>query len=275
MIVNLERVTEGNLLSATECKVVARLGLGVNTVDVEAATALRSWAKHVRDYCIVEIADQMLAITLAPKLRLRKAHSKLEYGVWIQPAYHGLSPVLPTAVGIVGLGVLGREVVLRCTAIRLQTITFDPACGPGKCSCGTMPTDIDTFLPQSYVVTPHVPLASSTRDFINAEHFGRIRLGTFLIYVARCGLVDDAAFTAALEGGHLASAALDAFQRAPLSPSSPLIGRRSPLLTIHVCFLSEESFRSFQEQTAAKVLRVLRGERTRKPVNEVHPRGKI
>jgi D-3-phosphoglycerate dehydrogenase len=87
--------------------------------------------------------------------------------------------------------------------------------------------------------------------------------------------VDEAALIAALDSGHLAGAAIAALQREPLPPSSPLIGRQSLLLTLHVCFLSEESLISFQEQAAAEVLRALRGERPNNPVNEVYPRGKI
>jgi D-3-phosphoglycerate dehydrogenase len=169
MIVNPERITEGALRSATECKVVARLVFGVDAVDVEAATTLRIWGTHVRDYCTEEIADQMIAVILAPKRRLREAQADLERGVWIQPTYRGVSPVSPTAVGIVGLGVLGRELALRCTAKGLRTIAFDPTFGPGECSCGPMPPDIETLLPQSDAVTLHVPLATSTRNLINSR----------------------------------------------------------------------------------------------------------
>jgi phosphoglycerate dehydrogenase-like enzyme len=97
----------------------------------------------------------------------------------------------------------------------------------------------------------------------------------FLINVARGGIIDETALIEALDRGNLAGAALDAYHREPLSPNSPLIGRPNVLLTPHIGFLSEESLISLQEQAAAEVLRVLRGERPKCPVNEMSPCGKM
>jgi len=275
LIVNLESITEGDLRAATECKVVARLGVGVDAVNVEAATTLGIWVTNVREYCTEEVADHTIALILSLKRRLREAQADLERGLWNQLAYRGISRVSSTTVGIVGLGVLGQEVARRCAAVGFRTIAFDPAIGAGTGSCGPMAPDLDTLLSQSNVVTLHVPLASSTRNLMNADRLARMKPGAFLINVARGGIVDETALIEALDRGHLAGAALDAYHSEPLSPNSPLIGRPSVLLTPHIGFLSEESLISLQEQAAAEVLRVLRGERPNNPVNEVYPRGKI
>jgi D-3-phosphoglycerate dehydrogenase len=275
LIVNLEKIAKADLQVATRCRVIARLGVGVDAVDVRAASRLGIWVTNVREYCTEEVADHTIALILALKRRLHAAQGDLERGTWNQLAYRGLSRISSSTVGIVGLGVLGREVARRCAAIGFRTIGFDPACRLGDGPDGLTTADLDTVLAQSDVVTLHVPLLPSTQNLINTERLRRMKRGALLINVARGGIVDETALLAALDMGHLAGAALDAFQNEPLPPDSPLIGRPNVLLTPHIGFLSEESLISLQEQAAVDVLRVLRGERPINPVNEVPLREQI
>lgn len=268
VIVNLARIDGADVAAMAACDVIARLGVGVDGVDVAAATARGIWVTNVPVYCVDEVAEHTLALILSLHRRLRVAQADLSAGRWNQLAYRGLHRIAETTVGIVGLGKLGKALAQRAQALGYRVIAHDPA-GPAPQAGSVHMTDLRTVLQTADIVSLHIPLIDATRNLIDAVALSLMKQGSFLVNTSRGGLVDEIALVAALDRGHLAGAALDAFAEEPLPPTSPLNGRADLLLTPHIAFLSEESLVSLQEQAAGEVLRVLRGEAPKNPVNQI------
>lgn len=268
VIVNLARVDRADVATMAACNVIARLGVGVDSVDVSAATARGIWVTNVPVYCVDEVAEHTLALILSLHRRLRMAQTDLSVGQWNQLAYRGLHRIAETTLGIVGLGKLGRALAERAEALGYRVIAHDPA-GPALPPGSVRLTDLREVLETADIVSLHVPLNDATRNLIDAKALALMKQGSFLVNTSRGGLVDEMALVAALDRGHLAGAALDAFAEEPLPPTSPLNGRANLVLTPHIGFLSEESLVSLQEQAAGEVLRVLRGEAPKNPVNQI------
>jgi D-3-phosphoglycerate dehydrogenase len=268
LLVNLARVDGDAIRRAGRCRVIARLGVGVDSVDVRAATAQGIWVTNVPHYCTEEVADHTLALILSLQRRLRLAQDDLRAGSWNQIAYRGIRRVSSTTLGVVGLGQLGRAVAQRALSLGYRVIGHDPDPSTPKVA-GLERVNLDELLNRVDIVTLHVPLLPATRNLLDAERLARMKPGSFLVNTSRGGLVDEVALLCALNNGHLAGAALDAFEQEPLPATSPLHGVPTLVLTPHIAFLSEESLVSLQVQAASEVVRVLGDQKPLHPVNSI------
>jgi D-3-phosphoglycerate dehydrogenase len=266
VIVNLTSLDRNALERAGRCCIVARLGVGVDGVDVAAATERGIWVTNVPRYCTEEVADHTLALVLALHRRLRMAQADLAAGRWNQLAYRGIRRVSATTLGVVGLGQLGCEVARRALGLGYRVIAHDPNPAATQLA-GVQRLELDALLAQADIVTLHVPLLPATRNLLDAERLALMKRGSFLVNTSRGGLVDEMALLRALDAGHLAGAALDAFAEEPLPAASPLHGSPDLILTPHIAFFSEESLASLQVQAAQDVVRVLAGGQPLHPVN--------
>jgi phosphoglycerate dehydrogenase-like enzyme len=145
-------------------------------------------------------------------------------------------------------------------------VGHDPVAAP---VVGLQRLELEELLARADIVTLHVPLLPQTRNLLDATSLARMKPGSFLVNTSRGGLVDEVALLNALDAGHLAGAALDAFGSEPLPAGSPLHGRPNLILTPHIAFFSEESLASLQQQAAQDAIRVLRGQRPHHPVNSI------
>lgn len=267
IIANLAPLDAGTLARAARCRIVARLGVGVDSVDVAAATARRIWVTNVPRYCTDEVAEHAIALILALQRRLRPAQADLERGQWNQLAYRGIQRARETTLGIIGLGQLGRATARRAAALGFRLLGHDPAPADADPGIAMRLCGFDEVLAAADIVSLHLPLVPETRNLIDAGRIARMKPGAFLVNVSRGGLVDEAALLAALAAGHLGGAALDAFEREPLPAASPLHRHPNLILTPHIAFLSEQSLVSLQRQAVEDVLRVLSGRQPLNPVN--------
>ncbi|WP_375573091.1 C-terminal binding protein [Ahrensia marina] len=269
MIVNLATIDTVALKNAPRCRIIARLGVGVDGVDVRQATERGIWVTNVPRYCTDEVAEHTLALILALQRQLRPAQRDLERGLWNQLSYRNIHKASETTLGIVGLGELGRATAAKALAVGFKVIGFDPALASGTTTHGVGIVPLDDLLEASDVVSLHLPLTDHTRHLMNAQRLSEMRRGAFLINVSRGGIVDEQALLNALRDGHLAGAALDAFETEPLPGSSPLHGADNLILTPHIAFLSEESLESLQTQAVDEVIRVMAGAHPLNAVNKV------
>lgn len=269
IICNLEKIGAAELAKAKNCRIVARLGIGVDSVDVAGASARGIWVTNVPRYCADEVAEHTLAMIMSLQRRLREAQADLENGRWNQLAYRGIHRASETALGIVGLGQLGRATAQRAAALGYRLLGHDPHIGHFDFGFPIRICEIDDLVETSDIVSLHLPLSAATRNLMDAARIARMKRGSYLVNVSRGGLVEEAALLDAIESGHLAGAALDAFENEPLSATSKLHRRPNLLLTPHIAFLSEESLVSLQRQAAEEILRVFSGAAPQNPVNEV------
>jgi len=241
-------------------RVVARMGVGYDRVDIAAATEFGVLVSITPGTIEPAVAEWTVAHILAVRRRLFLADRAVRDGKWTLPQV--LSPSLVGAtVGLIGLGRIGREVVKRLAGFGCRLIGSDPVADPVEWrQRGVEVVDLGKLLEQSDVVSLHVPLSDKTRGLIGARELARMRPSAVLINTSRGGLIDEEALAAALRDGRIAGAGLDAFAKEPLPASSPLLGLDNVVLTGHVAYATDVAARAAAQNAIDAVAKVARGE---------------
>jgi D-3-phosphoglycerate dehydrogenase len=259
------RVTADLLRSGQELRLVARAGIGVDNIDVPAATergilVINSPLGNVRS-----TAEHTIALLFALARRVVAADTAVRSGRW-KEGYQGMQ-LAGKRLGVIGAGKVGAQVAAMAAGIGMEVVAYDPYL-PSQAFAerGLRAVDLDELLATADVVTVHVPLGEETRGLIGAEELARMRRGSYLINCARGGLIDEAALAKALVDGHLAGAALDVFEAEPLA-DSPLLETPNTILTPHVAASTREAQLQVSTDIAAQVLDFFAGKPVAYPVN--------
>lgn len=263
------QVTSKVLEAATQCKIAARYGIGVDNVDIPKATELGIVVTNVPDYCMDEVTDHAFGMILALNRRLVPHTRDVVRGGWNDVALN--QPMHRTrgaTMGIVGYGRIGRSLAAKAIGFGMNILTYDPMIEPGSTIEGATATTLDELLEESDFVSLHVPLLPSTENMISAPELARMKKGSIIVNCARGGLIDENALASALESGHIAGAGLDVVEPTPPNPSSPLLAQENVIITPHTAFFSQASTVELEERTAGEVVRVLAGD---KPENWINP----
>lgn len=263
-----EAITASLLDHLPNLKVISRYGVGLDNVDLEAATARGVVVTHYPQYCTAEVADHALALILALNRRLVELDRDLRDGAWNRYRHHTqtlirgpIPPLRELTLGIVGFGRIGQAVATRAQGFGLTLLATDPYLDPKVIQArGATPVGLDELLARADIVTIHCPLTPETRGLFNAAALAQMKPTAVLINTARGPIVEQAAITAALHAGELAAAALDVFETEPLPEASPLYDMPNVILTPHSAYYSERSVELVRTGTFAAALAVLRGE---------------
>jgi D-3-phosphoglycerate dehydrogenase len=260
------RVTAETIARASKLRVIGRAGIGVDNVDVEAASRRGIIVVNAPTSVVVAAAEQTIALILALCRRIPQAHRSVSEGRWERSKFVG-SELRGKTVGIVGLGNIGGEVARRILAFEARVVGSDPFVNAEYASrLGIQLVSLDELLEVSELVTLHVPLTRSTRNLIGAEQLARMKPGARLVNCARGGVVDEAALVRALREDRLAGAALDVFAQEP--PSDPdLLSSDRVVLTPHLGASTEEAQVAASVEVAQQVIAVLGGRPARYAVN--------
>ncbi len=258
---NRTQVRSALLDAAPRLRVVGRLGVGLDNIDLDACRA-RDVAVHPATGANdVSVAEYVMTAMLLLLRRAWFATPDVLAGRWPRMTTIGREASGRT-LGLVGLGAIARETARRAAALGMRVVAFDPHV-PSEHAAWQLARriDFDTLLVKSDVISLHVPLTSETRHMIDAPRLAAMRRGAILINAARGGVVDEAALAAALRAGHLGGAALDVFEREPLDAASAAVFASTPnlILTPHIAGVTEESNVRVSEVTAQAVLRYLQG----------------
>ncbi len=258
----------GDLLrQLRRCKAIGRFGLGVDNIDIAAATELGITVTYVPDYCMQEVSDHAMALLLALARKVPQSNALVQAGRWDMPAVVPIHRLAGRVLGLVGFGNIPRALAPKAKAFGLRVVAHDPNVSQqALAAVGVESMSFDRLLEISDFVSIHAPLLPVTRGLFNAEVFGKMKQGSYLINTARGPLVDEDALLAALDSGRLAGAALDVVAVEPLPKESRLIGRDNVVLTPHTGFYSVEALDELQTKCAADVARVLSGETPIYPV---------
>lgn len=250
--------------AAQDLRIVQRIGVGLDNIAVEAATARGAWVANVPNYCIGEVSDQAIAMLLDWARGTVFFDREVKAGRW-NPAAVRLRRVADLTVGVVGLGRIGRATVAKLAAFGCTMLAHSPSVRDGG-PAYLLP--LDKMLAASDVIILHAPLTDATHHLINAERLAHVKEGCFLINVSRGPLVDNEALIAALEAGRLSGAGLDVIEDEP-NPPRELVERLDVIVTPHVAFSSDASLAELRRRSAEEVVRVLSGEHPQNPCN--HP----
>lgn len=259
---NRTQVREALLRHAPELRVVGRLGVGLDNIDMELCAqrairvipALGANARAVAEYVV---ATAMLLLRGA-----YASSGQVAAGTWPRPALSEGREIGGKVLGLLGFGDIGRRTAGLAQALGMRVLAHDPmldAASPLWVQAGARRCELDDLLGACDVLSLHVPLNASTRGLLDAGRLARMRPQAVLINTARGGIVDEAALAEALRAGRLAGAALDVFEHEPLPAGSPLEGVPNLLLTPHVAGLTHEANLRVSSLIADQVGAFLRG----------------
>jgi D-3-phosphoglycerate dehydrogenase len=266
IMTNWAKVPAAVIHAAPKCRIVARLGIGLDNIDVAAATERRIVVTNVPDYCLIEVAEHALALLLALSRKVAFYHHQTKQGQYELKAGPVLRRIEGQTLGIVGLGNIGRTLAHKAAALGLKVLATSRS--QRSATEGVDFCSLDDLLAQSDYVSLHLPLVPETRQIIGSAQLDRMKPTAYLINTARGGLIDNRALAGALAANKLAGAALDV-----QDPEPPDLGQapwNDPrvIVTPHAAFVSEESLTNLRSRTARQVADWLSGSR---PENVVNP----
>ncbi|HET7584414.1 MAG TPA: phosphoglycerate dehydrogenase [Gemmatimonadaceae bacterium] len=228
------RITRESLARATRLKVIGRAGVGVDTIDVAAATERGIAVLTAPSGNTLSAAELTLALMLAVARRVAAADRSMHAGAWERKAFTGVE-LYGKTLGLVGAGRIGGEVARRARAFGMRVVAYDPFLTEERAHALHVElAPLDDVLRQSDVVSVHVPLTDGTHGLVGARELGLLRPGAFLVNAARGGVVDEQALVEALRTGRLAGAAVDVYAEEPLPADHPLRTLESVVLTPHL-----------------------------------------
>jgi D-3-phosphoglycerate dehydrogenase len=235
------KVTARLLEKAARLKVVGRAGVGVDNVDLEAATRKGVVVMNTPGGSSITVAELALAMILSAYRHVASATASVKSGHWEKKRFQGRELAGKT-LGVVGIGNIGSVLVDRCQAMKMRVVAFDPFISPAAAAkLGVTLVDLDTLWAEADVISLHVPLTEQTRNLVDAAALAKMRKGAVLVNCARGGIVDEAALAASLASGHLGAAALDVYQVEPPPADHPLFKLDSVVLTPHIGASTEEA----------------------------------
>jgi len=229
------------LEKAARLKVVGRAGVGVDNVDMDAATRRGVVVMNTPGGSSTTVAELTLAHMLALARHVAQATASVRAGKWEKKKFQGRELAGKT-LGVVGIGNIGSIVVERCLAMKMRVVAYDPFIGPeAAAKLGVTQVPLDDLWQQADVISLHVPLTEQTRNLVNAQTLSRMKKGALLVNCARGGLIDERALADALASGHLGGAALDVFEKEPPAPDHPLLKLDGFVCTPHLGASTEEA----------------------------------
>ena len=268
LMVTYGQITVDVIAGLEKCRVIGRFGLGVDNIDIEAATKAGIAVVYVPDYCIDEVSDHAMAMLLNLARKVSFSNSLVQAGRWEMPAVTPLSRLRGRTLGLAGFGQIPRVVAPKAQAFGLKVIAFDPYIDKDVAAALDVElVDFETLLQTSDYVSIHVPMMPETENLFGADAFAQMKPDALLVNTARGPLVDTEALAKALDAGEIGGAALDVMPVEPPPADSPLLGRDNIILSPHTAFYSVEALDELQTKTARGVVDVLKGEKPVYPIN--------
>jgi D-3-phosphoglycerate dehydrogenase len=257
----------GNLIEqARRCRHIARMGIGLDNIDLGVATSRGIIVTNVPDYCVSEVADHALALLLACARNVGFFHHRIksgEYDLTAGPAMHRLRG---RTLGLIGFGKIAREVRNRALGFGLE-VQATSASG-NDYGTGCRMTTLEDLLATSDFISLHAPLTPDTRHLLSQETLGRVKPQVVIVNTSRGGLIDADALVDALKENRVAGAGLDVFDPEPPDLSHPLFADERVITTPHAAFVSEEALKELRSRVCRQILAVRDG---RTPESVVNP----
>jgi D-3-phosphoglycerate dehydrogenase len=263
------RVSAAAVASPSRLMAVARMGVGLDNIAVDAATARGAYVTNVPDYCVEEVSDHAVALVLNWSRGVTTFDREVRSGLW-NPASASLGRLSSKTIGLVGCGRIGRVTARKFEGLGCRILVHDRHLDGTNGPVGVEAVAMSRLLSDSDVVILHVPLTNETHHLIGRDELKTMRRGALLVNVSRGGLVDTSALVEALEAEHIDGAALDVLEEEP-EVDPRLLAHPRVAITPHIAFSSDESVIELRTKASHDVVRVLRGEAPTYPCNAPLP----
>ncbi|WP_314302910.1 phosphoglycerate dehydrogenase [Brevibacillus parabrevis] len=260
------QVTAEVLQAGKNLKTVGRAGVGVDNIDIAAATQAGIPVINAPDGNTISTAEHSFAMLMAVARNIPQAHKKLVDGTWDRKSFQGVE-LNKKVLGVVGMGRIGSEVAKRAKAFGMSVMGFDPFMTEERAQkMGVIHATVDDICRQADFITVHTPLTKETRHIISTREFAKMKEGVRLINCARGGIIDEKALYEAITSGKVAGAALDVFEEEP-PVDNPLVGLPQVVTTPHLGASTVEAQENVAVDVSEEILKVLRGEPFKNAVN--------
>ncbi|MBW7997573.1 MAG: C-terminal binding protein [Candidatus Glassbacteria bacterium] len=238
-------------------KVLSRYGVGVDNLDLPAATAAGVAVCNVPDYCQDEVSTHAMALLLDIVRGVTALHVDVDAGGWDFRIAGSVPRTAGRTLGLIGFGAIARMTARKALGFGIKVLAFDPYVK--ETDLDVELTDLDSLLGASDFISLHAPLTDETTKMINAETLSRMKDGVYLVNTSRGGLVDEAALAEAAKSGKVAAAGLDVLTNEPPEHGNPLVGLKNVILTPHTSFFSDDSFVELKRKAAMSMVEVIEG----------------
>jgi D-3-phosphoglycerate dehydrogenase len=269
LMVTFANISKEIIQGLERCKVIGRYGIGVDNIDLDAATEAGIQVCYVPDYCQDEVSDHAMTLLVSLARKITYSNSLVQQGRWDAKAVAPMYRLRGRTLGLVGLGQIPQSVVPKAQAFGLNVIASDPFVPEEVArNFDVELVDFDSLLERSDYISVHAPLTDKTHHLFSKDAFQKMKPEALLINTARGPLVDDQALADALDDGQIGGAALDVL---PIEPpvDSPLLNRDNVIITPHTAFYSVEALVDLQTKAAEDVVSVLNGQTPRYPINKL------
>jgi len=252
-------ITRDLMEKMPNCLIISRYGIGVDTIDLDAATDLGIIVTNNPTYCVDEVADHAMALLLAVNRKITFYDHQVRDNGWSVAAGKPILPLRGRTLGLVGFGKIARQVAARAAGFGLRVLYSDPHVSVSGQDVPAEKTTFEDLLERSDILSLHTPLTAGTRGMIDEKAFKRMKPGALLINVARGPIVDTNALVKALDDGTIAGCGLDTTDPEPLPTAHPLRDRPNVVITPHAAWYSEQSMVRLQSGAPSEIRRLLNG----------------
>lgn len=261
------RVTDEILEHANRLKVIGRAGVGVDNIDVPAATQRGVVVLNAPDGNTIATAEHTFAMMMSMARQIPQAYASIKRGEWDRKTFVGVE-LNHKVLGIIGLGRIGAEVAARAQAFGMKVMAYDPFLSPQRAKAlNVQLSTVDEIVESADFITVHTPLIKETKYLLAEREFSMMKDGVRILNCARGGIIKESALVGALQEGKVAAAALDVYEEEPLANEHPLKSFPNVVLTPHLGASTEEAQINVAIDVAEEVLKVLRNEPFKNAVN--------
>lgn len=269
LIVQYAQITEKVMEAIPELKYVVRYGVGVDTVDLEAATRHGIQVGNVPDYGMNEVADHAIALLVTLKRKIIQMNSFTKSEKWDYSKSIPIHRFSEETVGVVGLGRIGRCFAQRANSLGFKVIGYDPYFKQTEDTSFIIPVSFEELVEKSDVISIHCP-ADGNKDLFNSDIFKKMKNDAVIINVARGGIINEDDLNEALETGEISGAGIDCMKKEPMPFNAPLFNNENLIVTPHMAWYSEEAALELKRKVAEESVRFANGEMIHYPVNHLN-----
>ena len=265
-------ITKAVIAEMKRCRIIVRYGIGLDTIDIPAATARGIMVANVPDYCVDEVSDHALTLLLMLSRQVIPAMALAKQEKWSMANMPSLHRLRGQVCGLFGAGRIGSLLARKVASLGMRVIVYDPYLALARAREMNMETvSFEELLAQSDFLSVHAPLNNETRHRFNQSAFAKMKNTSFIINTARGGIIDESALIAAIDSGNIAGAALDVLESETVATPlrSEVVHHGKIIVTAHTAWLSEEARDLLQVRAISQVIAALKGEKPYGLINGV------